>query len=64
MQDAMGNKGRDCVSLGKGVLWRKLGIPANLGHDGEWVCLVKGVLTDVMLSIPLIQGTKGVNGVQ
>ena len=45
------------VSHGKGVLWRKPGIPINLGHNGVRVCLVKGMLIDVMLSIPLMQGT-------
>lgn len=45
------------VSYGKAVLWRKPGIPMNLGHNGVRVCLVKGVLIDVMLSIPLMQGT-------
>ena len=45
------------VSHGEAVLWRKLGIPINLGHNGVRVCLVEGVLIDVMLSIPLMQGT-------
>ena len=45
------------VSHGKVVLWRKPGIQINLGHNGVKVYLAKGVLIDVMLSIPLMQGT-------
>ena len=51
-------RGIDFCASHLGVLWQKLGIPVNGVQMGNGCALFKGVLIDVMLSIPLIQGTK------
>ena len=53
-------KGKGFLCLMSGGTVAEAGYSCQWGTNGEGLCLVQGVLSDVMLSIPLMQGTKGV----